>query len=687
MKSNALTPVTAVFNGLGAVIHDSFRNGLGRRWAAARAAMNGEEMKALGLRLELEAANEAYARAHLYGLKSMLDRIKFDFWDSVEGIAGVGFGSGKVRLKASASRQALAAKGNFSGQVRELSSQNPKARLRVNDLDAFNARMDELASTGGFGKVMAAATRVGAVSLNTVDALGTAAGKLFTGAVDDWGKGFAAFKEQHALAARSAMKEALEANLDPSAIPEFVKGRTQAKVNIPDEDMWAQAEEAIMRGNEPDAEVADFIARKAAVEHEALKVTLQDGPQTELGKASANFLSKLDPTGIVLPYIRTPIRLLERGLIDYTPFGRFANEGRQIIARGGPEAAMFKAQMEIGTTVSAMGVALGASGLFVVTNGDWENARNMEGEPALRLQIGDFHVEFGRLDPFVTTLALGALWGQAAKDGFTDYAQYGDFEQARQAGLATAAFGFKDAVLSKSYLKSLKDFIEMFFDGSANKTEKLAGSVASRMIPLGGTQKLVNDTVRENAVEATSISDTLYRNLIGVGIGLPTKRNALGDAIEGRDLGVSIGLSNDTVDDVGIKLKEMGFNLQDVKRTDPKGGRLSAQQLDRLRYVRGHLATDSEGRTMREALAELLTDPLFTELGSKEAQQDLINETIRDFNKPAREIMEDEDKDFASMRSARLSFEEYLKQGETLTAATTHAEEDTSEEFGTDFSF
>lgn len=687
LKSNALTPITAVTNGIGAVLHDTFRNGLGRRWAAAQLARNGQEIEALGLRLELEAANEVYAKAHLLGIKSMLDRIKFDLWDSIESIAGVGFGTGKVRAMASASKLALEAKGTFSTEIREMSSQNPEQRLRVNDIDGFNQRMDELASQGGFGRLWSAAQRSGAVALNTLDAAGTLSGKLFTGAVDEWGKGFASFKEKYALAARSAVREAIDSGVDAADIPEFVRARTVQKAELPDEEMWEQAEEAMLRGNDPDPEVRDWLARKAAVENEALKVTVMDGPQTGFGKASAELLGKLDRFGIVMPYIRTPIRLLERGLIDYTPFGQMAEEGRKIIAAGGPEAAMFKAQMEIGTTVSVLGLGMGASGLMVVTNGDWGSAKNLEGEPSLRLQVGKLHIELGRLDPFVTTLALGAMWGQAGKDGFTDYEQYHDFEQAKQAGMSTLAFGFKDAVLSKSYLKGLKDLIDSVFDGSESKVEKLEASVASRLMPLGGSQKLVNDTIRTNTPEVISVSDGLYRSIVGLGLGLPTKRNALGDPIEGRDLGVSVGLSGDGVDDVGARLKELGINLSDVKKTDPKGFRRTAQQLDRLRELRGTVALDSEGRTMREALRDLLASEEFALMESKAAQEDMVGEVIRDFNTPAIDLLSEEDGTYAMKRDAHVTFEEYLAQGDALSVARYRAEDEVSDRYGDEFSF
>lgn len=50
-------------------------------------------------------------------------------------------------------------------------------------------------------------------------------------------------------------------------------------------------------------------------EQEAEEVLFQDGPQSRLGKSSANFLETVDPIGILFPYIRTPLRLLERGLL------------------------------------------------------------------------------------------------------------------------------------------------------------------------------------------------------------------------------------------------------------------------------------------------------------------------------------------------------------------------------------
>lgn len=691
MKSNSLTVATGLTNAVSNVLHDAFRNGLARRLAAARLARDGKALEALGVQMELKAANAVYLRSHLVGLRAMLDRIKYDAWDAVEHIAGVGFGSGKVRAKASASKTALAAQGNFTTKVRENSSLNRSARLGVSDIDGFNAEMDSLAASGAFGRVWSAAQRAGAVALNTADSLGTAAGKLFTGAIDDWGSSFVAFKEKHALAARSAVREAMERGLAPEDIPSFVEKRTAEKVAIPDDTMWERYINELLHDGELSGDVADWATRRKAVSVEAQRVMFQDGPQTTVGKTTSAALEAIDGHGVILPYIRTPTRLLERGLVDYTPWGKAAEANRKLIAAGGPQAELVKAQMAIGGTSIAIGFLLGSLGIAQVTNGDWDNSKNLEGTRPLRLQFGDFHVEFGRLDPFATVLGLGAMFGQAGKDGFTDFEQYQDYRQATQAGFTTLASGFKDAVLSKSYLQGLSRAIDSLLnvdDGrAASFAGSTAGSVGQRLIPLSGQQRQLNDTLSGYQRDAVGFTENIYKGIIGLGLGLPIRRNALGDPVESQFLGLDVGVVNDTVDEVGKRLKDLGIPLSDVKKTDPAGFRLSAQQLDRLRELRGHEATDKEGRTLREALLDLLDSQEFADMGSKEARKDMVAEAIRSFNKPARELLAEEDPTYSASRDFHTTFKDYLKAGDSLTTAQDTAAAGALDEFGAEPAF
>jgi len=428
LKSTVLTPITGVVNAVSNVLHDGFRNGLARRLVEAYHTANSNEIAALSMRLEREAANAAYWQAHIHGLRAMLDRVKFDLWEGVESTAGLV--SRKARERATASRTALSAANEFDlvpkdfAKGKKPSSMDPAYRLRVNDLGAYEQKVADLQASGAFGSVWARMYQAGAVTLNA-----------------------------------------------------------------------------------------------------------------------------------------------------------------------------------------------------------------------------------------------------AAREGFTDYDQYQNYEQATQAGVAAAAFGMKDVVLSKSYMKSLRDFMSLLTGGEAT-WQTVAGNAASSLIPFGGTQRLVNDTLVGHPLQAVTVSDNLYRSLIGVGLGLPARLNALGDKMDGRTLGIAAGEEQDSLEEVGRMLQEYRLDVSDVKATDPAGFQLSSQQLNRLRYLRGHAALDVEGRTLREALADAMVSEEFQLFGSREARQALVNRTIRSFNAPARALLEEEDADYAGRRAAKSVYEDWIKDGASVSDAT-----------------
>src|SRR3546814_1441284 len=115
---------------------------------------------------------------------------------------------------------------------------------------------------------------------------------------------------------------------------------------------------------------------------------------------------------------------------------------------------------------------------------------------------------------------------------------------------------------------------------------------------------------------------------------MPVKRNILGDPIEGRILGFTARV--DDGDELTKRLQELEIDLRDVSKSDPSGFKLSAEQLDRLRQIRGHEATVENGSTLREALQDTLEDPWFKGLKTKKAKKPAVAEIISGFNKEAK---------------------------------------------------
>src|SRR3546814_19625754 len=104
----------------------------------------------------------------------MIGRVKWEWWDSVEKVAGVGWGKGSITAKARLNKGTMLSNGFAPPSLRETGAKE-LARARVTDIDGFNASMD--AEGGAFGRLFANVTRAGAVTMNTVAPLAPAHGR------------------------------------------------------------------------------------------------------------------------------------------------------------------------------------------------------------------------------------------------------------------------------------------------------------------------------------------------------------------------------------------------------------------------------------------------------------------------------------------------------------------------------
>jgi hypothetical protein len=676
LKSNALTPATGLFNTISFVGHDFFRNTLAKGRAARRLKLEGRMDEATALRFELDVANGVYWEAHKRGLKALMQRVRWEFWGDVERIAAVAWNGGKA---GASRRQAMLDKGYAAPDLREFQQQ---PRLAVTDTKAFNARM---AGGGAFGSLV---NRLMATTANVVDATGQASMKLFTGAIDDWGRNFVVVKETYALSARQAIREAMEtqAHLGEKEMLDWASKRARELAEMPPADILAKAEAKLLKGEDLDDELVFFAQRDKAVELEAERTLFMDGPQTVIGRASAtiaqgadNLVGLRQVQGILLPYIRTPIRLFERGLVSYTPWGAKSKEVQAILNKGGVQAEIVKAQMEIGTWGIGLGMLLGTSGVLKLTNGGFTNTGNLETGAPNRIEIGGKWFEVGRLDPFAITLALGGFLGQALNAGFREGTEY-EAQQGFETALSIAWLAIRDSVLEKSYLNGLQDLMEVMFarnEGSAvHGLEKMAINAFTRMIPMAGTWRQINDTIRGQAPEAIGWMDNMLRAIPGAGIYMDPRVDALGNEVESRFMGVAFGDSNSNqgqeISEVTRQLRDLGIDITNLKKADRNGLELTSSELTQLRRIRGKEAQVS-GLTMEQALQQLMGDPFFQNLPSKEQKEDMVVELMSKFNEPARQILESRDPNYAANRAAYKSLADYMAMGMSREDARTEA--------------
>jgi len=673
LKSNSLTPASGLFNTVGFVMHDAFRNGWAKRWAAAGLERAGKANEAAILRFEVAAGNRVYWEAHRRGLKAMLNRIQWEWWDSVEKIAGVSSAESKMALKATTSKQALMANGFEAPPIREF---DRAGRAAVTDIKGFNARIAATQAEGGaFANLVGNLQRAGAATLNTVDALGTATARIVSGALDDWGSNFVRVKETYALAARQAMREALETGLPEAEMAEFATKRSKALAEMPTSQILEEVEEKLMR-HEALSDADHFLLRlRDNTDKEASAVLFTDGPQTELGRQVASLATKVDKAvslgtveGLLFRYIRTPTRIFERGLVSYTPWAGKAEEVQKILSKGGVEAEIEKARMEIGAFVMGVGAIAAASGAITMTNGGWQNSENLKGAPPDRLNLpGGGHIELGRLDPFALTLALGGFIGQAIHSYRKDKDDGYEAEEALHTAFNIAWLSVRESVLEKSYLTGLRDMMKGAFaddgDGMVGAYAKMFEGAVTNLTPFSGTVRQVQDTIHGTAPESVTWIDKMLRTVPGLGLGLPARIDAMGDPVDGRFMGINADLVGDQLDPVKAQLADLGIDITQLQKADPAGFKLNSEELSELRRIRGHEATNSDGLTMREALADLFADPAFKALRSLDQKHDAVSEVLSGFNESARSIFEERNATYLSDRTANKSLADYMEEG------------------------
>jgi hypothetical protein len=671
IKSNSLTPASGLFNTIGFIGHDFFRNGAAKRWAARNFELAGKTDEALALRFETEVGRRVYMTAHKRGIRAALDRVKWEWWSDVERVAAVGLGrDSKAALKASASKLSMIQKGYRPPDVREFED---KARLAVTDLTGFDRRMEEVAG-GSFGRLLETLHRTRAAATNTVDALGTATAKVVAGGLDDWGRAFVKTKETYALAARYAIRETMQLGLPMKETLELAQKRAVQLAEMPPRELLDEVEEALLTKGELGDDLKFALGLNQQAEKEAERVLFMDGPQTSYGKTAAKGAQGLDQAfsfgtveGILMTYIRTPLRIFERGLVSYTPWGVRAKEVQDILAKGGIEAEVERARMELGSMVIGMGAMLAGSGVITLTNGGYDNSANLKGAPPQRLNLpGGAYVEIGRLDPFALTLALGGFVGQAAKT-FQDEGRHGyEHEEALASAMQIAFLAAREGILEKTYVTGVRDLMKSLFsendDGLVAGYMKAVENAFARAIPLAGTSRMVNDTLHGTAPEAIGWMDSILRAVPGGGLVLPSRIDPLGNEVEGRAFGVALGTTSD-VDPITAQLANLGVDITTLRKADPAGFKLTSEELSELRRIRGTEALNSEGETMKEALGRLMADPWFQTLPSKEQKQDEVVSTMSDFNKSARELLMERNPTYAADKAAMKSLADYMAEG------------------------
>lgn len=672
MKSTVLTAKTAVVNLVGVPMHNFMRNDGPRAMAEAALRLQGNENAALRVALQRQVVDMVRWESRKIGMVAVWNRVKWESFDTARNISSVA-GASKIAARASSSRQALIAGGYRPPQIREFDLEK---RLAVTDLKGFEDKLAERAASDmPFASFVNALERAGAVALNTFDAVGSAPARFFSGVLDDYGRATIMTREAYADMAAAAFDDAIRNKVPVDKIADHVSKKVESWASLPPQDILERIERKIIDGDELDEVDRALINRDYKAEKEAEAVLFLDGPQTKFGRSASNILKGLDTAaglgvirGALFPYIATPSRILERGLVSYTPWGKFTDEAKKALNSKDPVVvAMEKARMEIGGNIISAGMLLGAAGAITVSNGaSYNNSEGIGGVPGFRLNFpGGGYVDISQLDPIATGVAMGAIIGQMHKAAGEAEEKYGQ-DDAIATAFAVAFGGMREAIFGKAYFKTINNLFAALTgneeNGLINYLQSFAGDTAVRLIPGAGLNAQVNQAIAGRSLEAVSVLDKIAKATPGMGTYLPTRIDPLGNEIEADFMGVRAGTTSDD-DPVTAQLRDLGVDITNLRKADPAGFDLTSEELAELRTIRANEAVNQYGQTMKEALSDLFQDPGFQALQDRSQVQDAVVSVMSDFNEPAREIFEWRNQTYLADREASRSFKEYLKSG------------------------
>ena len=492
--------------------------------------------------------------------------------------------------------------------------------------------------TGAFNTVGATSRFIRAITIDTTDELLGAVAQQATRAAE---------------ATRMAALEGLDKGLSGEELAKYASQRADVLLKHSSTELIERIERLVALGAKEDSDEIKHLAGEAlhalgikdASEAEARKVLFQDDLEWELSQHMSRALPKMDMhTGVIFPFIKTPMKILETTLGDYTPLGLLQKETRERLMSGGIDAQIALSQIAMGTMAIGTTMGLAASGLVVGYDGGPRSSARAE-RPSYSMKIGDKWVEFSRFDPMGMLLGLGAdlheyLLNAEDEDGAPVPL---DFEKA-VSGMFLAV---SRNILSKTWMTTMRDVVGLAGGGTDAQTqtamERFGTSVIQKFVPAGGMMRWWEGTDDGVLREASTAWERVIASTPWASE-LPVRRDTLlGRPVKyDRILGIVAG--DDDNDPLIRELADLEMDLPPNTKSF-RGVELNTKQLARLKELRGQIVTDESGLTLEEQARELIGSSEWSEMSRSERVRAVRD--LRDKYQPlAIEALREEDKEF-----------------------------------------
>lgn len=658
MMGSLFSNVTATANTLSSMAYLGL-NAAGRYGAAVvRTGLglvsDAQALQARRARLEAWAITEGIVGGFRPAFQSMLGVIKREILSEASiNLDSLGF----EKLAKDAELGSARAEKEIGGHYERSDVVGSKAfAMTGSERRRWDAAVDELDGPKFFKAGLKGLVRITGAAINAAGTGYRAGTTLFVNAPDQLMGTIGTRAGAYQSAVRLAAKEAQHLGLEGKEFSSFIKARSQTLFGDGPRG-WAEDGE--------DGGLRHVMARAGTVE--AKSILFQDDLEWTLNKKIAALHGATGGFGtLIVPFIKTPLRIIERTVNDFSPLG-LATSGRlrKAIIAGGSQRDEALARMSLGMLAMITAYQLADDRTIVGNDGGYLSSARLSRD-SYSLKIGDDAYQFSRYDPIGTLLGFGA-------DLREYFQQHGNDPEAQ--GQATEMFkamfyGVVANVLSKSWLTSIKNLTDLAGATSSDdadlRWEAFKKSMASRAVPGAGVQKMVEGWGDTHLRQASDFSDGIWQNSMGASH-LPVKRDFLGRPIDKSDAERMVGLPGTLMpfehdDPVGAELERLSFRLPASQRKQ-MGVKLNATQFSRFLQLRGQEVKDETGLTLADKLKVLVQAPGYQALPTKAAKAAAIHDAVRGYNRLAADALTKEDPSYAQARLKEYVYSQAELQG------------------------
>lgn len=353
-----------------------------------------------------------------------------------------------------------------------------------------------------------------------------------------------------------------------------------------------------------------------------------------LGPTAATFNAFLNtpamiPARIVLfPFYKIAINLMKFAT-DRSPLGLMTQRFRDDIAKGGIHRAEAISRVGVGTLMLGLGSMLYQNNIITGSateeeRSTWKNA----GIPEYGIKLGGQWFRYNRGDPM-------SMWLGVAAD-CTKWLERYQLPDSKADELASAAIAIvSDNLLSKTYMRSLSEAMDIIFHSDRMDLGKWSRNVAATFVPFGtGMDAIVREVdpytrQHETLFEAVVKTRTSPEDLV------PRRHSVYGTPEERTKRAMfAFDKMEPTDDPVMQEMLRVGANVKSPSKLMTYGKQtieLNLRQMDAYQEIISQLP-------VKETLQRLITNPQYQRIGDAETQAAAIKKVISQFREKARQV-------------------------------------------------